>query len=162
MTDTNSSTRAQAEEERIRVQAEDFDPGAETAWLHEQDRRAGAVATFLGLVRDDAQDPLTSLFLEHYPGMTEKALGAIVDQARTRWPLGRVVLLHRVGELAPGDSIVFVGVASAHREAAFAACEFLMDYLKREAPFWKKEKRASGEHWVEQKGSDLERAGRWG
>ncbi|WP_438438717.1 molybdopterin synthase catalytic subunit MoaE [Hydrogenophilus thermoluteolus] len=148
----------------IRVQSEDFDPGVETQRLHEADPTVGAVATFLGLVRAHPQEDgaVTTMTLEHYPGMTEKALAAIVDEARRRWPLTAVTVIHRVGPLAVGDRIVFVGCASSHRAAAFAACEFLMDYLKTRAPFWKKETTASGEtRWVEACASDEERALRW-
>jgi len=145
----------------IVVQPDDFDCGAEINALHRDDPQAGAVASFIGLVRDLEGDPLAAMCLEHYPGMTEKALQKIADQACARWPLGRITIIHRVGELQPLDRIVFVGVSSAHREAAFAACEFIMDYLKRDAPFWKKERSARGERWVAQKSSDLDQAKRW-
>ncbi|WP_210395180.1 molybdopterin synthase catalytic subunit MoaE [Motiliproteus sediminis] len=146
---------------RISVQTGEFDPGAETLALHRGARETGAVATFMGLVRDMPGDPLHSMTLEHYPGMTEKALQQIALQAGERWPLGRITVIHRVGTLQPLDPIVFVGVSSAHREAAFAACQFIMDYLKRDAPFWKKERSSSGDRWVEQKESDRLKAKSW-
>ena len=122
----------------------------------------GAVVTFTGLVRDLNQgNQVTSLTLEHYPGMTEKSLAEIVEQAKTRWPLGKVRLIHRVGELALADQIVFVGVTSKHREAAFDACQFIMDFLKNRAPFWKKEVTEQGEKWVEFNEKDKLAADRW-
>ena len=142
----------------VRVQAEDFDPGRELALLAASDNGAGAVASFLGLVRGDDIQAMT---LQHYPGMTERQLRAIEEQARSRWPLLDVIIIHRFGRLLPGQNIVFVGVASRHRAAAFAACEFLMDWLKTRAPFWKLEETAAGQHWVEAKGDDDERAERW-
>ncbi len=145
----------------ISIQQDDFDPGSEALALEDSRAQAGAVVTFTGRVRDLADNPLQSMFLEHYPGMTEKALERILEQARGRWALLGVRVIHRVGQLGPGDRIVFVGVSSAHRRDAFAACEFIMDYLKRDAPFWKKELSASGEHWVEQKASDRQAAERW-
>lgn len=162
----------------VRVQAEDFDVAAEYAALFADERSAantgiktgavtgaiiGAVTMFVGSVRDvgDMAD-VRSLHLEHYPGMTEKALAAIVAEAYERWSLLAVRIVHRVGELAPGAQIVFVGVGSAHRAAAFAACEFLVDWLKTRAPFWKRETDAAGvSRWVEQKAADDERARRW-
>ncbi|GAB6049798.1 molybdopterin synthase catalytic subunit MoaE [Hydrogenophilus islandicus] len=148
----------------IRVQQEPFDPGVETERLHHADPTVGAVATFLGLVRAHPEDDgaVTAMTLEHYPGMTEKALAAIVEEACARWPLTAVTVIHRVGPLTVGDRIVFVGCASSHRASAFAACEFLMDYLKTRAPFWKKETTASGAtRWVDARASDDERAARW-
>lgn len=150
-----------AAQQRILVQTDAFDSGAETVALHQGERETGAVVTFLGLVRDLPGDPLTSMTLEHYPGMTEKALAAIASEADQRWPLARITIIHRVGTLHPLDPIVFVGVSSAHRDAAFAACQFIMDYLKRDAPFWKKERSRSGERWVAQKESDLDKANSW-
>jgi len=150
----------------IRVQAGDFDVAAEYAALRRPDavdaRQTGAVAMFVGLVRDfgDARG-VDSIFLEHYPGMTEKALQRLVCEARQRWPLFAVRIVHRVGELGMGEQIVFVGVSSAHRDAAFAACEFLMDYLKTRAPFWKRETAGGQGRWVEQKASDVARGQRW-
>ncbi len=148
----------------IAVQTADFDPGAETTRLHEADPSVGAVATFVGLVRahPDEDGAVTEMALEHYPGMTEKALAQIVKEACTRWPLAAVTVIHRVGPLRLGERIVFVGCASSHRAAAFAACEFLIDYLKTRAPFWKKERTANGEtRWVAARASDSERAARW-
>ena len=146
----------------VRVQREPFDAGAEIAALREGDRRVGAVAVFVGTVRDvnDAASVQT-LTLEHYPGMTEKALGAIVDEAKARFDVYEIGVIHRVGELAPTDPIVFVGVTSAHRGDAFDACRFVMDYLKTRAPFWKKERTSQGERWVEARASDDDAALRW-
>ncbi|MBD9485095.1 molybdopterin synthase catalytic subunit MoaE [Pseudomonas sp. PDM14] len=146
----------------VRVATAAFDPGAELNALHAAQLGIGAVVGFVGYVRDfnDGQE-VSGMFLEHYPGMTEKALAAIVADAEQRWPLLRVELVHRVGELPPGEPIVFVGTASAHRQAAFDACNFIMDYLKTRAPFWKKETTSSGERWVEGRGSDQAAAERW-
>ncbi|MGH1461143.1 MAG: molybdopterin synthase catalytic subunit MoaE [Neptuniibacter sp.] len=145
------------------VQEEDFDIGKLTEQVRCHDGSCGAVVTFTGIVREleQSDSSLTSLFLEHYPGMTEKALNKIIEKARAKWPLGNTVVYHRVGELNLNDNIVFVGVASAHRVAAFEAAQFIMDYLKRDAPFWKKEVTPSGESWVEQKQSDLDSAEKW-
>ncbi|MCE9522559.1 MAG: molybdopterin synthase catalytic subunit MoaE [Alphaproteobacteria bacterium] len=146
----------------IRVQSDDFDPGAEIAKLHAGRSDIGAVASFVGLVRGESHgEKLTSMTLEHFPGMTERELERIEEQARARWALDDVVIVHRVGELKPGARIVLVATAAAHRAAAFEAAEFLMDYLKTRAPFWKRELRASGEHWVEARGSDDDAAARW-
>jgi len=142
----------------IRAQPEDFDTAAEIARLNAS-TDIGAVATFTGHVRAD--DGLIALTLEHYPAMTEREIARHVAEAETRWPLHGVTIIHRVGRLVPGDRIVFVGVASSHRHAAFEACEFLMDYLKIHAPFWKQEERASGTRWVEAKSADDEAARRW-
>ncbi|MGH8713460.1 MAG: molybdopterin synthase catalytic subunit MoaE [Casimicrobiaceae bacterium] len=146
----------------IRVQTEDFDVGREIALLRGADARVGAVASFVGIVRDlnDAATVRT-LTLEHYPGMTEKALSRIVDEARQRWSIYDALVIHRVGELAPTDQIVLVAVSSAHRGDAFAACAFIMDYLKTQAPFWKKERTPDGERWVEARASDDAAAARW-
>ena len=146
----------------IRVQAAPFDPGAEVNALHAANVGIGAVVGFVGYVRDfnEGRD-VAGMFLEHYPGMTEKALARIVEEAEQRWPLLRLEVLHRVGALEPGEPIVFVGVASAHRQAAFEACDFVMDYLKTRAPFWKKETTADGPRWVEGRDSDHLAAGRW-
>jgi molybdopterin synthase catalytic subunit len=147
---------------KILVQESDFDPGAEIAALHAGQPRVGAVASFVGLVRDlNEGEGVSSLTLEHYPAMTEKSLRAIVDEAMNRWPLLDVSVIHRVGKLKPLDRIVFVGVASMHRGEAFAACEFIMDYLKTQAPFWKKEGTAEGGRWVEARTSDEQAADRW-
>lgn len=146
----------------IRIQHEDFDPGAEQQALEAEASGLGAVCTFTGLVRNhgDRQD-VEGLFLEHYPGMTERALEAVVADAFGRWDLLSCRIIHRVGLLQLGERIVFVGVASAHRQDAFAACEFVMDALKVSAPFWKKELSAEGDHWVTQKDGDRDRAQRW-
>jgi len=146
----------------IRVQVAKFDPGAEVNALHAANVGVGAVVSFVGYVRDfnDGRE-VAGMFLEHYPGMTEKALEKITTEARQRWPLLRLEVLHRVGALEPGEPIVFVGVASAHRQAAFEACDFVMDYLKTRAPFWKKETTSEGPRWVEGRDSDHAAAGRW-
>jgi molybdopterin synthase catalytic subunit len=144
----------------VRVQREDFEPGTEIARLQRED--AGAIVSFVGVVRGESQgEKLVSMTLEHFPGMTERELERIAKEARSRWSLQGVSVVHRVGELKPGERIVLVVTAAAHRRAAFEAAEFLMDYLKTRAPFWKRELRASGEHWVEARGSDDEAAARW-
>jgi molybdopterin synthase catalytic subunit len=140
---------------KISVQREDFDVGAEIGALGRGNPKVGAVASFVGLVRDFA------MTLEHYPGMTERAIKNIVDEARGRWQLVDCTVIHRYGELAPNDRIVLVGVASSHRGDAFAACEFIMDYLKTRAPFWKKEATPEGMRWVEARDSDDRAAERW-
>ncbi|MEO8675975.1 MAG: molybdopterin synthase catalytic subunit MoaE [Casimicrobiaceae bacterium] len=146
----------------VRVQTADFDVGHELALLRGGDRRVGAVAAFIGTVRDINDDAtVATLTLEHYPGMTEKALAAIVDEARSRWDIVDALVIHRVGALAPADQIVLVGVTSAHRGEAFAACEFIMDYLKTRAPFWKKEATPHGVRWVDARASDADAAARW-
>lgn len=146
----------------IRVQAAAFDPGQKLNALHAANTGIGAVVGFVGYVRDfnDGRD-VGGLFLEHFPGMTEKALARIVEEANQRWPLLRVDILHRIGRLEPGEPIVFVGTASAHRQAAFEACNFVMDYLKTRAPFWKKEDTSEGTRWVDGRASDQDAAGRW-
>jgi molybdopterin synthase catalytic subunit len=137
----------------IRVQQEDFDVGAELTAMR-ANRTLGALACFVGLVRDvNDGAQVVRLTLEHYPGMTEKALQDIVEQAKARWDILDVRVIHRVGTLHPTDQIVFVAVAGAHRGEAFAACEFVMDYLKTQAPFWKKEQTPDGERWVGQEAS---------
>ncbi|MCG9678360.1 molybdopterin synthase catalytic subunit MoaE [Vibrio sp. Isolate24] len=147
--------------ERVSVQFEDFSVGAEYEALA-QGTASGAVVTFVGKVRDmNLGDNVTGLSLEHYPGMTEKALGEICQQAEQRWPLLDVRVIHRVGDLDIGAQIVFVGVSSAHRGAAFEACEFIMDYLKTKAPFWKKERTTEETRWVESRESDAKAAERW-
>jgi len=143
----------------VSVQEADFDVGGEIEALSMDDDGAGAVASFVGLVR--GQDVL-AMTLEHYPGMTETALAEIVAAAVGHWRLRRVRVIHRVGRLLPGERIVFVGVAASHRGDAFAACEFIMDYLKTRAPFWKKEETAEGAHWVDARESDDKAAARWG
>ncbi|MFW5825479.1 MAG: molybdopterin synthase catalytic subunit MoaE [Marinobacter sp.] len=146
----------------VRISEADFDPAAEYANLRASGSGTGAIATFTGLVRDSGDlEGVTGLYLEHYPGMTEQVIADLIRQARERWDLRRVRVIHRVGTLRLTDQIVFVGVASAHRGDAFAACQFLMDALKTSAPFWKKELTADGEHWVEQKDSDRDRARTW-
>ncbi len=146
----------------VRVQAEDFDMGAEVAALTAGRPSIGGVASFLGLVRDVAGGaPVTAMTLEHYPGMTERQLETIEAEARARWPLDDVLIIHRYGRLEPGDRIVLVVTASAHREAAFDACRFLMDWLKTKAPFWKLEDTPDGERWVAAKASDDAAAARW-
>ena len=146
----------------IRVQSEAFDPGIELNALHAANVGVGAVVSFVGYVRDfnDGRE-VAGMFLEHYPGMTEKALANIAAQAQQRWPLLKLEVLHRIGTLQPGEPIVFVGVASAHRQAAFDACAFVMDYLKTRAPFWKKESTAQGPRWVEGRAGDEAAAARW-
>jgi len=146
----------------VRVATAAFDPGAELNTLHAAQLGIGAVVGFVGYVRDfNEGQEVSGMFLEHYPGMTEKALERIVSEAEQRWPLLRVEVVHRVGALPPGEPIVFVGTASAHRQAAFDACNFIMDYLKTRAPFWKKETTGSGERWVEGRCSDQAAAERW-
>lgn len=146
----------------VRVQTEDFNAGDEIKRLQGARRDIGAVVSFVGLVRDiNDGDTVAQLKLEHYPGMTEKALNKIVEQAKARWNIMDVLVIHRVGTLQPCDQIVLVAVAGAHRGEAFAACEFVMDYLKTEAPFWKKELTPTGERWVEAKESDDSAKARW-
>ena len=160
----------------VSVQEADFDVGAEIAALSAGREDVGAVASFVGLVRADKPavenlgdggtapqeaPAVQAMTLEHYPGMTEKALDEIVAEARGRWDCFGVRVIHRVGRLLPGDRIVFVAVASAHRGDAFAACEFIMDYLKTRAPFWKKEETPGGGNWVDAREGDDQAAGRW-
>ena len=144
----------------ISIQNEDFDPGREIEALSKDAGATGAVASFVGLVRDEDK-LLTSMTLEHYPGMTEKAIAEIVETAQQRWSVLGVRVIHRIGRLLPGDRIVLVVVSSKHRGDAFAACEFIMDYLKTQAPFWKREETSSGGRWVEARDSDDEAANRW-
>ena len=146
----------------IRVQREDFDVGAELAALSRGRPGIGGVASFIGLVRDVGRgESIRAMTLEHYPGMTERQLEAIEAEARQRWPLDAVLIVHRYGRLEPGDRIVLVATASAHREAAFASCAFLMDWLKTKAPFWKLEETPEGARWVEAEASDEAAAQRW-
>ncbi|MEO8418633.1 MAG: molybdopterin synthase catalytic subunit MoaE [Methylophilaceae bacterium] len=146
----------------VRVQIEDFDAGAEINRMRLNRPDTGAVAAFVGQVRDlNDGAHVTAMTLEHYPGMTEKALESIVDQARQRWDIFDALVVHRVGTLHPTDQIVLVVVSGAHRGEAFSACEFIMDYLKTEAPFWKKEQTPVGERWVEAKSSDDSARERW-
>ena len=144
----------------ISIQTEDFDPGHEIEALTKDAGVAGAVASFVGLVRDEDKS-LAAMTLEHYAGMTEKAIAEIVTTAQQRWLVLGVRVIHRIGRLLPGDRIVLVVVSSKHRGDAFAACEFIMDYLKTQAPFWKREETATGGRWVEARDSDDEAAGRW-
>jgi len=146
----------------VRVQQADFDVGAELTALRAGDTRVGALASFVGLVRDVNHGVgVSEMTLEHYPGMTEKALTAIVDEAKMRWDIHGALVIHRVGPLKPCDQIVLVAVTSAHRGEAFAACEFIMDYLKTQAPFWKREATADGARWVDARDSDDGAAARW-
>ena len=147
----------------VRVQAEPFDPGAELASFARGRTDVGGIATFVGLVRDEhAGEPVTAMTLEHYPGMTERRLAEIEAEARRRWPLLDTLVLHRVGRMLPGEPIVLVAAASAHRAAALEACAFLIDWLKTRAPFWKLEETpGGGERWVEARESDDAAAARW-
>ena len=146
----------------VRVQHEDFDAGAEIARLRANNPKVGAVASFIGIVRDlNEGAAVGSITLEHYPGMTEKSLAAIAEQAQTRWSLLDVLIIHRIGTLAPTDQIVLVVTTSSHRGDAFAACQFVMDYLKTDAPFWKKETTDTGMRWVEARDSDADSRERW-
>ena len=146
----------------IRIQEKDFDVSAEIAALRKGDPRVGAVVTFLGTVRDmNDGSSVKGMTLEHYPGMTEKALQEILDQAKSRWDLYQTLVIHRVGLLLPEDQIVMVAVTSAHRGEAFAACEFIMDYLKIAAPFWKKENTPEGGRWVDARVTDETAMSRW-
>jgi molybdopterin synthase catalytic subunit len=146
----------------IRLQREDFDVGAELAALSRGKTTIGGIASFVGLVRDIAGgQPITAMTLEHYPDMTERELQAIADEARRRWPLDAVLIVHRYGRLEPGERIVLVATASAHREAAFASCHFLVDWLKTKAPFWKLEETPEGARWVDAQASDEAAAKRW-
>lgn len=146
----------------VRIQSEDFDVGAEMAALRKGNAAIGAIASFVGVVRDvNEGDAVSEMTLEHYPGMTEKSIEAIIAQARERWQVLDALVVHRIGLLKPTDQIVLVLVASAHRGEAFAACEFIMDYLKTRAPFWKKESTHEGGRWVEARTSDDVAAERW-
>ena len=146
----------------VRVQAEDFDVGAELAALRAANPKIGAVASFIGLARDQNEDQqVDSLVLEHYPGMTERALEDIISRAQARWDIVQALIVHRVGTLAPMDQIVLVAVASMHRHDAFEACRFLIDFLKTDAPFWKSEERPGGARWVEARESDERARAAW-
>ena len=146
----------------VRITEDDFDAGREIAALRGIDRRVGAVASFIGTVRDvNDEAQVLAMTLEHYPGMTEKALTAIVDEARGRFDILDALVIHRIGELKPTDQIVLVAVTSAHRGEAFDACRFIMDYLKTRAPFWKREQTTAGARWVDARASDDEAAARW-
>jgi len=147
---------------KIAIQREDFDAGAEARALSDGNAEVGAVASFVGLVRERNDGAAVStMTLEHYPGMTEKAIRTIVDEARVRWQIIDCTVIHRVGELRPTDQIVLVAVASGHRGDAFAACAFIMDYLKTQAPLWKKEATPEGARWVDARASDDASAARW-
>jgi molybdopterin synthase catalytic subunit len=146
----------------IRIQESDFDLSAEIATLRKNDPRVGAVVSFLGTVRDmNEGSQVKGMTLEHYPGMTEKALQEILDQAKARWDIYQTLVIHRVGPLLPEEQIVLVAVTSAHRGEAFAACEFIMDYLKTAAPFWKKEDTPEGDRWVDARVTDETAMARW-
>ena len=146
----------------IRIQENDFDLSAEIVALRKGDPRVGAVVSFLGTVRDMSDgSQVKGMTLEHYPGMTEKALQEILDQAKARWDIYQTLVIHRVGPLLPEDQIVLVAVTSAHRVEAFAACEFIMDYLKTAAPFWKKEDTPEGARWVDARVTDDAAMARW-
>jgi molybdopterin synthase catalytic subunit len=150
---------------RVSIQAADFDVGDELSRLREADHRVGAVCSFVGTVRAAGKPgdaPVLDMELEHYPGMTEKAIEAMVDEAQRRFDIFAARVVHRIGLLAPGEQIVLVAVTSAHRGQSFQACEFLMDYLKTQAPFWKKERTAQGERWVDARVSDDAALARWG
>jgi molybdopterin synthase catalytic subunit len=140
---------------KVSVQKDDFDLTVETDAIRKSNPKVGAVASFIGQVRE------VGMTLEHYPGMTENSIRKIVEEARARWQVMDCTVIHRYGKLQPTDQIVLVAVASAHRRDAFAACEFIMDYLKTQAPFWKKEHRAEGAAWVEARASDDDAADRW-
>lgn len=147
---------------KILVQTDAFDLGAEVDAMRRGRTDIGAIASFIGLARDLNEGcGVQAMTLEHYPGMTEKALAKLVDDACARWPLLDVTVIHRVGRLLPGDPIVLVAVAGSHRGEAFAACEFIMDYLKTQAPFWKKEETTEGTRWVDARASDDAAAARW-
>lgn len=148
---------------QVFVQTDNFDIGRLSESVRANDATSGAIVTFTGIVREleVSEANLDALYLEHYPGMTERALEKIAERARERWALGNIVISHRVGRLNLNENIVFVGVASAHRVNAFEAAQYIMDYLKKEAPFWKKEISSVGEEWVEQKQSDLDAAKSW-
>jgi len=153
---------------RVSIQSEDFDVSTEVAQLRGADARVGAVCVFVGTVRDrnaaapDSAEQVSSMELEHYPGMTEKSIEAMIDEAHRRFDIFAARVVHRVGLLQPLDQIVLVVVTSAHRGDSFQACEFLMDYLKTQAPFWKKEQTASGAQWVDARVSDDQALARWG
>lgn len=146
----------------VSVQTDPFDPNHEVDLLRGGDSSIGAVVTFIGLMRDiNEGERVERLYLEHYPGMTEHALRQIVDEANSRWEIQHCRVVHRVGELLPSDPIVLVAVASRHRKEAFRACEFIIDYLKTRAPFWKKETTAAGERWVDARESDDAATRQW-
>jgi len=146
----------------VRIQAEDFDLSAEISQLRASNAQVGAVASFIGIARDmNEGSDVQMLTLEHYPGMTEKVLSGLIEQAKQRWDIFDALIIHRIGTLKPQDQIVLVAVTSRHREAAFSACECIMDFLKTKAPFWKKEQSSTGARWVDAKESDDQAAQRW-
>ncbi len=146
----------------IRIQEDDFDVGAELAALTKGSTEIGGLTVFVGMVRDVASDDtISAMTLEHYPGMTENQLARIEAEALQRWPLSATLIIHRVGRLEPGDRIVLVAAASRHRDAAFEACRFLIDWLKTKAPFWKREETPNGDRWVEARDSDTRAAAAW-
>lgn len=147
---------------RVLVQGDEFDIGEETHRLQTAASDVGGISTFVGVVRDiNDEDEVGALYLEHYPGMTEKQIDTIIDEATSRWNVLGASVIHRVGQLYPADPIVFVGVASRHRGDAFDACEFIIDYLKTRATFWKKEQTLDGERWLEVRSTDVEAARAW-
>jgi molybdopterin synthase catalytic subunit len=147
---------------QVRIQAEDFDLSAEVAALRAANPKVGAIVTFVGVVRDlNEGAAVAEMELEHYPGMTEQSIGAIIEQAKARWPTFGALVIHRVGPLKPLDQIVLVAATAAHRGEAFAACEFIIDYLKTEAPFWKKEQTPEGARWVDARVSDDAALDKW-
>lgn len=147
----------------VRIQHEDFDISTEIATLRAARRDVGAVASFVGIVRDVNEGAnVAGMTLEHYPGMTERSIQTIIDEAVSRWAIFEALVIHRIGKLRPQDQIVLVIVTGLHRGDAFAACEFIMDYLKTQAPFWKKEQTPQGDRWVDSRDSDDKAAARWG
>jgi len=148
--------------DRVCIQQEPFDTAAEIRQLIEADQAMGAVVNFVGVMRDmNEGDVVSEMTLEHYPGMTENALQEIIKEARERWQLGGVTVIHRVGKLRPSDEIVLVAVSAEHRGEAFDGCEYIIDFLKTRAPFWKKEKTARGERWVDERQSDIAAVQQW-
>ena len=146
----------------VRIQTADFDLSAEIAALRSGDLEVGAIVSFVGTVRDmNEGSQVNSMELEHYAGMTEKALADIIVEAKSRWSIHDALVIHRIGKMLPGEQIVLVAVTGQHRGEAFAACEFIMDYLKTAAPFWKKEATPTGEHWVDARSTDDEAMERW-
>jgi molybdopterin synthase catalytic subunit len=147
---------------QVRIQAEDFDLGAEVAQLRAANPKVGGIVTFVGTVRDlNEGAAVAEMELEHYPGMTEQSINAIIEQAKARWPIYGALVIHRIGPLKPMEQIVLVAVTSAHRGEAFAACEFIIDYLKTEAPFWKKEQTPDGARWVDARVTDETALQKW-
>jgi len=147
---------------KIIVQEQDFDLTTEVSLARKNSNNIGAVVSFVGVVRDLNEEPITKMTLEHYPQMTEKALASIANQAHDRWNLGNITIIHRIGDLMVNDQIVLVITTSKHRKAAFESCEFIMDYLKTQAPFWKKEHTQSSSKWVKSKTTDEDKSDSWG